>query len=313
MNKVVRLALLLLAVPLVQCCAGFFVDMTTTPPVPAATDENVCARWEKRTPGITAWVDSVRKNSILKDTVMDVNGARLRAFYASAEQPSSKTAVIIHGFLVNPMAVMMLARMYRDSLGYNVWVPEQRHHGESGGNAVQFGWKERFDALEWSRIAHECFGDDLQVMHGMSMGAATVMMASGEELPEYLKGFVEDCGYTSVWEEFSYARKKYLRWDDEKSLYRSEQINKQRYGWDYHEASCLDQVAKCSKPMLFIHGGADPLVPTEMGWSCYRAKKTGYRELWIAPGSAHSKSFPDHPQEYVSRVRNFLHDHVETL
>lgn len=309
--KSFRSVIIIFAMLLFQGCAGLYVSLTTKPPYHGNSDKQVCARWEKRTPGITAWIDSVRAEGILKDTMMTVGGLRLRAFYAQAPQPSAKTAVIVHGYLVNPMAVMMLARMYRDYLGYNVWLPEQRHHGKSGGDAIQFGWAEKADALEWARIAHEHFGDEVQVMHGMSMGAATVMMASGEATPDYLKGFIEDCGYTSVWDQFSYSRKRYLHWDDEKSLERSSQINQSRYGWNYHEASCLTQLAKCSKPMLFIHGGADTLVPTEMVHRCYEAKTSGYKDLWIAPGSGHSWSYPNHPQEYLDKVRSFLQEQVE--
>lgn len=296
---------------LVQSCASTFVSLTTRPPVHGMTDRQACARWEKRTPGVTAWVDSLRREGILKDTMMTVNGLRLRAFFAPAEQASGKTAVIVHGFFVNPMAVMMLARMYRDDFGYNVWLPEQRRHGKSEGQAVQFGWAEKFDVLEWSRIAHWHFNDSLQVFHGVSYGAASVMMASGEPTPDYVKGFIEDCGYSCVWDEFTHVRKKYLLSGNGKALAKSEQINKDLYGWSYHEASSLDQLAKCSKPMLFIHGGDDPLVPTAMAWDCYEAKTDGYRKIWIAPGSGHAWSFPDHTEEYTDEVRAFLSEQVE--
>lgn len=296
---------------LTQICASAFVSLTTKPPVHGMSDRKAMARWEKRTPGITAWVDSLRNDGILKDTMFDLNGLKLRAFYAAAPKPSEKTAVIVHGFFVNPMAVMMLARMYRDEFGYNVWLPEQRRHGESEGDAIQFGWAEKYDVLEWSRIAHEHFNDSIQVLHGMSMGAASVMMASGESTPSYVRGFIEDCGYSSVWDEFSHVLKKNFHSKNDDFLLKAERVNKERYGWDYHEASSLVQVAKCCKPMLFIHGGEDPLVPTEMARECFEAKKEGYRKLWIAPGSAHSWSFPDHSERYISEVRDFLKDHVE--
>ena len=76
-------------------------------------------------------------------------------------------------------------------------------------------------------------------------------------------------------------------------------------------ASSVNQLAKCWKPMLFIHGNADPLVPVWMAQTCYDAKVVGYRELWIAEGSGHSWAYPDHPAEYVARVRSFLLREVE--
>jgi len=218
----------------------------------------------------------------------------------------------MHGFIVNQMNVMMLARMYRDSLGYNVLLPALRHHGKSGGKTVQFGWKDRFDLLAWSEIAHDIFADTLQVFHGESMGSATVMMASGEPTPPYVRGFIEDCGYTVVREEMLHCLTNILHMKKaEQIVSRASAICKRRHGWDYDEASSVAQVAKCSKPMFFIHGDADNLVPTWMAKACYDAKVNGYRELWIAPGSKHSWSYPDHPDEYVARVRKFLETQVE--
>ncbi len=66
------------------------------------------------------------------------------------------------------------------------------------------GWKDRFDVLRWMDIANDIFGGDTRmVVHGISMGAATTMMVSGEEQQPYVKCFVEDCGYTSVRDQFA--------------------------------------------------------------------------------------------------------------
>lgn len=81
------------------------------------------------------------------------------------------------------------------------------------------GWKDRWDVIRWSEIANEIFkvkGEERkvkntrQVIHGISMGAATTMAVSGEKTPDYVKCFVEDCGYTSVWDEFPLSSKSSL-------------------------------------------------------------------------------------------------------
>ena len=87
-------------------------------------------------------------------------------------------------------------------------------------------------------------------------------------------------------------------------------MTKVRYGWGFKEASSLDQLAKSTVPMLFIHGDADDFVPTEMAYRCYEAKQQGYKELWLAPGSKHGLSYVDHPAEYTAVVRAFLERHV---
>lgn len=270
------------------------------------------AKWEKRVHGITAWRSDLMARGIMRDTFIIYNDARLHAYYAKAQQPTGKTAIIVHGYNVNPINIMMLARMYRDEFGYNILTPSLRDHGHSEGRCVQMGWLDRLDLLEWSAFAHDVFGDSLQVFHGMSMGAATVMMASGEPLQPYVRGIVEDCGYTSVSEEIAHAVKQYLSVSrPDKVLRDARERCLKRFGWDMNDASSVKQLARCDRPMLFIHGDADKLVPSWMLQKNFEAKTTGYKEMWLAPGSAHSMSYPDHPEEYTERVRAFLHDHVE--
>lgn len=268
-------------------------------------------RWAALVPGIIAWEDSLKAAGVMRDTGIVVDGCRLHSIYVPAGKPCRRSAIVVHGFKASPENVMMLVRMYRDSLGFNVLAPSLRHHGYSEGEYVQMGWGDRLDILRWSALAHGIFGDTLQVFHGESMGAATVMMASGEPTPEYVRGFIEDCGYTTAWEEMVYCASKFLK-RDSLVVSRAEKLSVARYGVNIHEVSSLKQLEKCGKPMLFIHGSADELVPVEMAYRNFEAKSRGYRELWIAPGSAHSRSYPDHPAEYTSRVRKFLEDRVLT-
>jgi len=303
-----KIILLAVAVLSLQGCAALLVQGSTHPV--RMSYAGTKARWERHLPGIKPWIDSLCASGAMKDTFAIVNGCRLHSYYSEAPVNTGKTAILIHGYFVNEISMMAIGRMYRDSLGYNIWLPCLRYLGKSGGNAVQFGWFDRLDVLEWSRIAHEVFGDTLQVMHGTSMGAATTMMASGEDTPEYLRGFIEDCGYTSVWDQFHYISSEKLH-VGEGTFLKAAEINERRFGWSYDEASSLRQIAKCSKPMLFIHGEKDQYVPAWMAEACYNAKTNGYREIWTAPGSLHTDSFIDHTAEYTARVRNFLKEHVE--
>lgn len=262
---------------------------------------------ERKCPGILSWWDTLETEGILKDTTMiTADGRKLYAQYAAAKEPSTKTAILLHGYKNNPVTMAVYAKMYRDSLGYNVFIPAMPSHGLSEGKAIQMGWKDRLDILSWIPVAHELFQDEAQVVHGMSMGAACTMMISGEETPDYVKAFIEDAGYTDVWNMFADQLKELFGLPPFPVLYGASFICQLKYGWSFREASAVKQVAKSSKPMLFIHGGADDFVPTYMLYPCYEAKTQGYKEIWEAPGSAHVYSIIDHPQEYQNRVRAFL-------
>ena len=168
------------------------------------------------------------------------------------------------------------------------------------------GWKDRWDVLQWMNIANEIFGDSTQmVVHGISMGGATTMMVSGEEQKPFVKCFVEDCGYTSVWDEFSHELKASFHLPPFPLMYTTSWLCEKKYGWNFKEASSLKQVAKSQLPMLFIHGDKDTYVPTWMAYSLYEAKP-GPKELWIVPGAAHAVSYKENKQEYTDRVRAFV-------
>ena len=163
----------------------------------------------KNYPFLRPWVDSLKQVDALKDTfIINPHGIQLHAYYVVAPQPTSKTAVIVHGYTDNAIRMFMIGYLYNRDLGYNILLPDLQHQGESEGPAIQMGWKDRLDVLQWMNIANEIFGDSTQmVVHGISMGGATTMMVSGEEQKPFVKCFVEDCGYTSVWDEFSHELK----------------------------------------------------------------------------------------------------------
>ena len=148
----------------------------------------------------------------------------------------------------------------------------------------------------------------LDCLYGVSMGGATTMMVSGDETPEYVKAFVDDCGYTSVWDQFTNNMEQTFPWMPAKKAILNSASNycQKHYGWNFKEASSVDQLAKSTKPMLFIHGENDDFVLTEMVYKNYEAKVKGYKEIWIAPGSAHAMAYKDHPAEYTKHVRDFL-------
>jgi len=264
---------------------------------------------ESRYPGITKWYDTLYEQGIFKDTtIVGEGGHKLHAVYAPASNPSKAqgTAIVVHGYTDNHICYMNLGRMYRDSLNYNVLVPDLHYHGKSEGKAIQMGWLDRLDVIRWIDVAHNIWDNDFMVIHGVSMGGATTMMVSGEELPEYVKAFVDDCGYSSVWNQFAHNLKQQFHMPAFPILNSASTVCKHRYGWGFKEASSVDQLAKCKRPMLFIHGEKDDFVPTSEVYLNYEAKTQGYKELWIAPGSEHAMSFRDHPAEYTEHVRAFL-------
>lgn len=262
-------------------------------------------------PELRPWVDSLRTARALQDTLIrSERGERLHALYVRAAQPTGKTAVIVHGYTDNAVRMLPIGYLYSRQLGCNILLPDLHAHGESEGEAVRMGWLDRLDVLRWMDTANELFGDSTRmVVHGISMGAATMMMVSGETLPAYVKCFVEDCGYTSVWDEFSGELKNQFGLPTFPLLDVTSWLCGLRYNWTFREASALEQVKKCTLPMFFIHGDKDDFVPTWMVHPLYEAKPAP-KELWLVPGAAHAVSYKENKVEYTRRVRDFTGKYI---
>ena len=304
-------------------CAGYYLlGFALQPKALVPRSRDIASSYEyiyKEYPYMRIWVDSLVQAGALRDWYIDSDrGERLHALMIPAARPTEKTAVIVHGYTDNAVRMLPIGYMYSRALGYNVLLPDLHAHGLSEGSAIQMGWLDRLDVLQWMEEANELFADSLgrtqMVVHGISMGAATTMMVSGEvehglHQQPFVKCFVEDCGYTSVWDEFKGKLKAQFGLPAFPLLHVASLLCRWEYGWDFREASALEQVRKSTRPMLFIHGDADTFVPTRMVHPLYDAKP-GPKELWLVPGAAHAVSYKENKVEYTRRVRDFVGKYI---
>ena len=306
----ISIAILILASSIIG--GSFYMINYSLRPENRGKDMEGSMRYMKQTyPQITSWIDSLVQNHALRDTFINSpDGIRLHAFYAYASQPTKRTAIIVHGYTDNAIRMFHIGYLYNYSLDYNILLPDLRNTGLSGGDAIQMGWLDRKDVIQWINIALTLFGDSIKtVVHGISMGGATTMMVSGEHLPNHVTCFVEDCGYTSVWDQFKKELKEQFNLPAFPLLYTASVLCEWQNGWNFHEASALNQIKKCHKPMLFIHGDQDDYVPTWMVYEVYKAKPQP-KELWIVPQTAHAASYLNKPEEYTSHVRAFTQKYM---
>lgn len=303
--KVVFVVILVLVVAVVGG-AFYMLDYSLNPAGKEQRDAKTNDFLRERYDGLVEWTDSMQAVGALRDTfIVNDKGLRLHALYASCDSARG-TAVLVHGFTDNARRMMMFGRVYRDSLHFNIIAPEHQRHGKSEGSSIQMGWLDRLDIERWISVADSLWPSSPIYLHGLSMGGATVMMCSGDSLPPSVRGIIEDCGYTSVWDEFAGEIKNKFHLPPHPLMDVASLLCQWRYGWNFREASSLEQVRRSTLPMLFIHGENDTFVPTAMVHPLYEAKTKGYKRLWLAPGSEHARSFHDHPQEYFKEMKNFI-------
>ncbi len=245
-------------------------------------------------------------DQLSKETLWMTNqGLKQDAWYVPAETATNKTVIVVHGFTNDKEDMKPYAWMFHE-LGYNVLMPDNMSHGDSEGQIIGYGWNDRLNVIKWAELLVEQNSDSEITLFGVSMGAATVMMASGEEsLPDQVVNIIEDCGYTSVWDELKYQAKEMYNLPAFPILYEVSAISKIRAGFSYGQASSVNQLKKNTRPILFIHGSKDTFVPTSMVYKNYQATQ-GEKELYIAKGAGHAKSFETDPQTYIEKISTFL-------
>ena len=180
-----------------------------------------------------------------------------------------------------------------------------RSHGDSEGKLIGMGWLDKEDVKLWIDYVLDLDPEAEIVLHGVSMGGATVMMTSGEDLPENVKAIIDDCGYTSVWDEFTDEARYLFHISQFPILYTASAVSKIRAGYSFQEASAIEQVKKTNIPIFFIHGSEDNFVNTDMVYSLYDACPT-QKDIYVVEGAGHGQSLYLDPDLYFEKVFSFI-------
>ncbi|MEK3937185.1 alpha/beta hydrolase [Sporosarcina sp. FSL W7-1349] len=239
------------------------------------------------------------------------DGLELSGYFLPAAVPTDKLVILTHGYLGNAKQMGLFGQFYHDTLQFNIFMPDARGHGKSGGDYYGFGWPDRLDLIDWTNLLVQKLGTDTEVVyHGLSMGAATVLMTSGEDdLPEQLEAIIADSPYASVYDLFAYQMKRMFHLPAFPVLDSTSVVTKMRAGYSLREANALREVAKTDVPILYIHGKGDTFVPTEMSENLYRHTRSE-SEIFLVDLANHGESYVLEKGVYQLKVRNFLSSHL---
>lgn len=244
-------------------------------------------------------------DNLVKETIwMENQGIKQDAWYVKTATPTNKTVVVVHGFSQSKEKMKAYGWLFHQ-MGYNVLMPDNMAAGASQGRIIGYGWNDRLNLIKWTHILAERNSKSEIIWFGLSMGAATVMMASGEEFPHQVGAIIADAGYTSVWDELTYQAKEMYQLPAFPILYAVSSLSKLRAGFSYGEASSVNQLKKNTLPTLFIHGDKDTFVPTDMVYDNYQATN-GPKELYIVRGASHAKTLAKDKEAYREKIEAFL-------
>lgn len=249
--------------------------------------------------------EQVRQHDMESVSIEVEDGLKLIGRIRECPKPR-RIIIAMHGWRSSwHMDFGVTSDFYYDS-GATVLYADQRGQNDSDGEYIGFGILERFDCLKWLDFIIDRYGSELPIyLLGVSMGASTVLMASGSELPTCVKGIIADCGFTSPKEIWNHIMDNNLHLNGKITFPLVNKICKRIAQFEGDEYSTTEALEKNIKPVLFIHGSDDNFVPLKMTFDNYLACKAN-KELLIVPGAGHGMSYINDKKAYERCVLDFF-------
>lgn len=298
-------ALALLAVAIAYVC--YRITFYVSPKQRKKTADTILPEgkiYEPHYPSMKAWAQQTQSLPREHVSIRTFDGKRLWGTYYEYA-PGAPIELMFHGYRGSANRDLSGGVQRCFQLGRSALLVDQRGSGRSDGHTITFGIKESKDCLCWIEFMRQHFGKDVKIiLTGISMGAATVMMAAGKKLPENVIGVLADCGYSST-------RKIICKVIAQMNLpvrlaYPFVKLGARLFGgFDLEEDSPERAMKRCRVPVLFFHGESDDFVPCEMSRRNYAACASQKR-LVTVPGAGHGLSYPVAPEDYLKAAREFF-------
>lgn len=253
---------------------------------------------------IVDWIKQTRALPCQEMSITSFDGLQLRGTYYEYA-PGAVIEIMFHGYRGSSERDLSGGVQRCFKLGHSALIVDQRSSGKSQGNVITFGVNESRDCLAWVNHAIERFGPECRLMlTGISMGAATVMIAAGEDLPENVIGVLADCGYSSAKAIIKEVIRQMKLPAD--LLYPFVKLGARLYGhFDLEKYSPVEALKTCKVPVLMFHGEDDAFVPCDMSRENFAACASR-KKLVTVPGAGHGLCIMFDPEIYRATMTEFF-------
>ena len=250
------------------------------------------------------WAEEVKNMPYEQFSITSFDGLKLSGKYYEYSK-GAPIELMFHGYRGSAERDLCGGVQRCFKLGRNALLVDQRGIGESEGNIITFGINERKDCLKWVDFMIEHFGQNVKIIIcGISMGASTVLMAAGEELPSNVIGVLADCGYNSAKEIIKSVIEKLGL--PKNLAYPFVKLGARIYGhFNLEETTPEEALKKCKIPVIFFHGDTDDFVPCEMSEKNYDAC-VSKKKLVKIKGAGHGLSYIIDPDLYINSLKEFF-------
>ncbi len=233
------------------------------------------------------------------------DGLQLTGYLLSVRNAKG-TLLLVHGYRSDPFTDFGYSYPFYASLGWNILTVCQRSHSESEGKYITFGVKERFDVRDWTLYLSDRFGPELPiVLVGISMGSSTVLMSLGTDLQPNVKCAIADCGYTSPYDEFVYVLKTRFHLPCHPLIDIADLFSRLFAGFAFKDYSTTTALKTNRRPVLFVHGEKDRLVPIRFTVENYAACEAEKKLITVSE-AGHGTSYVFDTENCQRAVRDFL-------
>lgn len=309
----VGIVLFLLAAVLITAYICYKRVFYSPPRQPLAADEYPTPPgeiYDEYRPQMVEWIKQIRVMEHLDVSVQSFDGLTLRGKYFEHTK-GAPIELMLHGYRGTAEADLAGGVYRAFAQGRSVLMVDHRGAGESDGNVITFGVNESRDCLSWvDFITKHIDADARIILTGISMGAATVLTAAGEDLPSNVVGVIADCGYSTP----RAIIKKVIR-DmhlPANLLYPFVRLGARIYGrFDPDARSPLAAMPRCHVPVIFFHGDTDDFVPSYMSEENYAACAAPDKRLVITKGAGHGLCLPIDPQGYLAHLSSFFDPYLK--
>lgn len=240
--------------------------------------------------------------------IRSFDGLTLRADFLRGEPDTGVTVIFCHGYKSEPAFDFAAMYDFYRSLGYNLVYLHMRAHGKSEGKFIGFGALDRFDVQRWTEKAAELFPGTSIFLHGMSMGAASILQSADLELDPAVCGIIADCGFSSTNEVFRNLIGGMYHLPATPFVDIFELVNRMVAGYGFKDGDSVCSMAQSKLPLAYICGDCDRYVPLDMAMRIYDACVQD-KTLLIAKGAGHAASFMVENEKYKSLITEFINTH----
>lgn len=276
------------------------------------TEKMAGTDWSKYIPVIKEkrkWLEKQKRERVY---ITSDDGLKLTGLLFPNER-SKRVVICFHGYTSKGINdYVAISRFYYEQ-GFNILLVDQRAHGDSEGKYIGFGCLDRMDAAKWIDFIVNRYGEDCEILlHGTSMGGATVLMTSGLQLPKNVKMIISDCAFTSAWEVFSEVLKNMYHMPPYPIINIGSSISKRLAGYELDQCNSAEEVKKSRIPILFIHGDSDTFVPCRMCHEIYE-NCASEKDILIVKGAGHAESYYKETSLYEEKISNFINKYFKKL